>query len=114
MIQDLQVTGMVLVHVGSVVVLTTGKTTTTGMLAVLTDTTVTGRDVTAVLAGVGKAGRHLDLLLPWGVADEREEREFWCARISKSANFGLLARALWAVGSTRSKRLGSSVGYLRI
>ena len=62
--ENLQVTGMVLVHVGSVVVLTTGETTTTGMLAVLTDTTVTGRDVTAVLAGVGKAGRHLDLLLP--------------------------------------------------
>jgi hypothetical protein len=55
---------MVLVHVGSVVVLTTGETTTTRMLAVLTDTTVTGRDVTAVLAGVGKAGRHIDLLLP--------------------------------------------------
>jgi hypothetical protein len=59
-----QVTGMVLVHVGSVVVLTTGKTTTSGMLAVLADTTVTGRDVTAVLAGVGKAGRHIELLVP--------------------------------------------------
>ena len=46
---NLQVTGMVLVHVGSVVVLTTGKTTTTGMLAVLTDTTVTGRDITTLL-----------------------------------------------------------------
>jgi len=65
---NLQVTGMVLVHVGSVVVLTTGKTTTTGMLAVLAvpllalvalrkfepksrrcelpDTSVTGGDVT--------------------------------------------------------------------
>lgn len=65
---------MVLVHVGSVVVLTTGKTTTTGVLAVLTDTTVTGRDVTAVLAGVGKAGRHLDLLLPW-VSRMRKEKK---------------------------------------
>jgi hypothetical protein len=42
-----EVTGVVLVHVGTVVVLTTGKTTTTGVLAVLTDTTVTGRDVAA-------------------------------------------------------------------
>jgi hypothetical protein len=35
----------VLVHVGTVVVLTTGETTTTGMLPVLADTTLTGRDV---------------------------------------------------------------------
>lgn len=40
-----EVTRVVLVHVGTVVVLTTGHTTTTGMLAVLADTTVTGRDV---------------------------------------------------------------------
>lgn len=52
-----EVTGMVLVHVGSVVVLTTGKTTTTGMLSVLSDTTMTGRDVAAVLAGLREAGR---------------------------------------------------------
>lgn len=42
-----EVTGMVLVEVGAVVVLTTGHTPTTGMLAVLSDTTVTGRDMTA-------------------------------------------------------------------
>jgi hypothetical protein len=36
---------MVLVNVGSVVVLTTGHTTTTGMLAVLADTSVTSGDV---------------------------------------------------------------------
>jgi len=47
-----EVTGMVLVHVGSVVVLTTGQTTTTGVLAVLSDTSLTGGDVTAVLAGL--------------------------------------------------------------
>jgi hypothetical protein len=41
-----EVTRMVFVQVGSVVVLTTGHTTTTGMLAVLSDTTMTGRDVT--------------------------------------------------------------------
>ena len=44
-----EVTRVVLVHVGSVVVLTTGKTTTTGMLPVLAYTTVTGRDVAAAV-----------------------------------------------------------------
>ena len=42
-----EVTGMVLVHVRAVVVLTTGKTTTTRMLPGLANTTVTGRDVAA-------------------------------------------------------------------
>jgi len=44
-----EVTGMVLVHVCTVVVLATGKTTTTWMLPVLADTTVTGRDVAATV-----------------------------------------------------------------
>jgi len=44
-----EVTRVVLVHVGTVVVLTTGETTTTGMLPVLADTTVTGRDVAAAV-----------------------------------------------------------------
>jgi len=39
-------------------VLTTSETTTSGMLAVLSYTTVTGRDMTAVLSGLGKMGRH--------------------------------------------------------
>jgi hypothetical protein len=47
-----EVTRMVLVNVGPVVVLTTGHTTTTGMLPVLSYTSVTGGDVTAVLAGL--------------------------------------------------------------
>jgi len=47
-----EVTWMVFIHVGSVVMLTTSETTTTGMLAVLADTSVTGGDVTAMLAGV--------------------------------------------------------------
>ena len=38
---------MVLVNVGTVVVLTTGHTTTTGVLTVLANATVTGRDMTA-------------------------------------------------------------------
>jgi hypothetical protein len=41
-----------------VVVLTTGETATTGVLAVLSDTTVTGRDVAAVLASLAEAARH--------------------------------------------------------
>jgi hypothetical protein len=40
------------------VVLTTSKTTTSGMLAVLADTTVTGWYVSAVLASVAETGRH--------------------------------------------------------
>ena len=42
-----EVTGVVLVEVSAVVVLTTGHTTTTGVLAVLSDTTVTGGHMTA-------------------------------------------------------------------
>lgn len=40
-----EVTRVVLVQVGSVVVLTTGHTATTGVLAVLANTTVSGRDM---------------------------------------------------------------------
>jgi hypothetical protein len=41
-----------------VVVLATSETTTSRMLAVLADTSVTGGDVPAVLAGVAESGRH--------------------------------------------------------
>lgn len=44
-----EVTRVVLVDVGTVVVLTTGHTTTTGALAVLADTTVTGGHVAAAV-----------------------------------------------------------------
>lgn len=44
-----EVTRVVLVDVGTVVVLTTGHTTTTGGLAVLADTTVTGGNVAAAV-----------------------------------------------------------------
>ena len=40
-----KVTRMVFIEIGSVMVLTTGHTTTTGMLAVLAYTTVTGGDM---------------------------------------------------------------------
>lgn len=53
-----EVTRVVLVDVGAVVVLTTGHTATTGRLAVLADTTFTGRDMATVLAGLGETGRH--------------------------------------------------------
>lgn len=53
-----EVTRMVLVDVGSVVVLTTGHTTTTRMLSVLTDTTVTGRDV-----ATAKKKKHVSLYI---------------------------------------------------
>jgi len=40
---------VVLVDVGSVVVLTTGHTSTTWMLSVLSDTTMTGTDVASTI-----------------------------------------------------------------
>lgn len=49
-----------LVHVGPVVVLTTSETSTTGMFPVLSDTSVTGGDVTPVFSGVGESGGHLE------------------------------------------------------
>lgn len=42
-----KVTGMVFIHIRSVVMLTTSKTSTTGMLAVLAYTTVSGGDMAA-------------------------------------------------------------------
>jgi hypothetical protein len=52
-----KVTRMVLIHVDTVMVLTTSKTTTTRMLSVLANTTVTGRDVSTLLSVVMKSGR---------------------------------------------------------
>lgn len=48
-----EVTGVVFVDVGTVVVLTTGHTTTTGALAVLADTTVTGGHMAAAVRNEG-------------------------------------------------------------
>jgi len=45
-----EVTWMVLIEHNSVVVLTSGVTTTTGMLTMLSDTTVTGGHVSALLS----------------------------------------------------------------
>ena len=57
-----EVTRVVLVEVGTVVVETTGQTATTGVLAVLADTTVTCRNVTTVLPSLSEMGRHLFML----------------------------------------------------
>jgi hypothetical protein len=52
-----KVTRMVLIHVDTVMVLTTSKTTTTRMLSVLTHTTVTGRYMSTLLSVMVKSGR---------------------------------------------------------
>lgn len=50
---------------------TTGHTTTTRMLPVLSNATLTGTDVAAVLACLGESSRHLggcrDVVVIWGV-----------------------------------------------
>ena len=53
-----EVTGMVLVEVDTMVMLTTGVTATAGMLAVLADTTVAAEGGTALVAALFEAGRH--------------------------------------------------------
>jgi hypothetical protein len=97
-----EVTGMVLVDVGPVVVLTTSHTATSGMLPVLSDTSVSGGDVTAVLAGVGQSawwlagrpeageqqytpGRHIDgcSLVSW--TRSLRVLQFCARRISRCA-----------------------------
>lgn len=54
-----EVTRVELVKVGTVVVLTTGQTTTTWVLTVLANATVTGRHMTASFSCLRKTGRHL-------------------------------------------------------
>lgn len=49
-----EVSRMVLVHVGPVVVLATGQPTTTGMLPVLANTSVTCRDMATAMEGVSE------------------------------------------------------------
>ena len=53
-----EVTRMVLVEVNPVVMLTTGLTTTTGMLSVLANTTVTVGNVTSSLSGLLMTKRY--------------------------------------------------------
>lgn len=53
-----EVTRVILIEQGTVVVLTSSVTTTSGMLSVLSDTTVTGRDVSSVLTRLSQLGGH--------------------------------------------------------
>jgi hypothetical protein len=50
---------MVFIEICSVMVETTCETTTTGMLSMLSYSSVTGRDVTTMLAGFRVSGGHL-------------------------------------------------------
>lgn len=52
-----EVSGVVLVEVDAVVVLTSGVSATSAVLAVLADASVTGADVSALLAVLGETGR---------------------------------------------------------
>jgi hypothetical protein len=45
------------------VMLSTSETASTRMLAVLAYSSMTGRDVSAMLAGLAQMGRHLDVVL---------------------------------------------------
>ncbi len=47
-----EVTRVIFIHEGTVVMLTSSITATTRMTSVLSNTTVTGRDVTSLLAGL--------------------------------------------------------------
>ena len=62
-----EVTRMVLIHIRSVMMLSTSETTSTGMLAVLSYTTMTGRDMSAtvnlMLAGLSLINLFGSLLL---------------------------------------------------
>ncbi|CAN0917029.1 hypothetical protein LINGRAHAP2_LOCUS30058, partial [Linum grandiflorum] len=55
-----EVTGMVLIEQDPVVVHTSGVTSTSRMLPVLSDTTVSGADMTSLLAILLQAGRHFN------------------------------------------------------
>jgi len=55
-----EVTRMVFVQVGSVVVLTSGKTATTGMLAMFSNASMSGADMTPVFPGFAQMSRHVD------------------------------------------------------
>ena len=53
-----KVTRVELIHEDSVMVLSTGITTSTGMLSVLSDTSVTAGNVSSLLSGFVCSGRH--------------------------------------------------------
>mmetsp|Transcript_1183 Transcript_1183/g.2274 ORF Transcript_1183/g.2274 Transcript_1183/m.2274 type:complete len:80 (-) Transcript_1183:143-382(-) len=55
-----EVTRVVFIEEGTVVMLSSSITTTTGMLAVLSDTTMSHLDVAALLTCFVEAGRHIE------------------------------------------------------
>ena len=57
-----EVTWMVLVKIDSVMMLTTGETSSTWMLSVLTDSSVTVRDLSSHLSCFPQMGRHVRLM----------------------------------------------------
>merc|ERR1719430_76019 len=58
-----EVTGMVFVEQGSVMMLATGFTTTTGMFSMFTDTTMTSTDVSSLLAVLSESSSHCATLI---------------------------------------------------
>jgi hypothetical protein len=66
-----KVTRVIFIEESSVVVLTTGITTTTRMLTVLADTAMTHLDVAALLACFVEAGRHGCILKELETAEVR-------------------------------------------
>ena len=86
-----KVTRMVLVHVRSVVMLSTSKTSSTGMLAVLSYTTVTGGDMTAAANTIVSIfSSKINNLMPFDLlATNREEGD-----VRKIAGKGLRT-AFW-------------------
>lgn len=105
---SLILTRVELVDVGTVVVLSTGHTTTTRVLAVLANTTVTGADVTPVLARLRETGRHLELVfvLCSSKVDKRPEGTEIIARAERFhfQNFSLRSSRTAAL-HTSSRRI---------
>merc|ERR1712168_1068780 len=58
-----EVTGMVFVEQGTVMMLTTSLTTSTGMFTMFTNTTVASTDVSSLLAVLSESGRHCAALI---------------------------------------------------
>ncbi len=61
-----EVTRVIFIHENSVVVLSSGVTATARVLSVLSDTSVTGGDVSSLFSVLVGSGRHDELFLYWG------------------------------------------------
>jgi len=58
-----EVTRVIFIHKNSVVMLSSGVTATTGVLSVLSDTSVTGGDVSSLLTVLVASGRHDEVFI---------------------------------------------------